>query len=105
MFFAVTDTVRLSHAGRLHAFTELFGWSTLSVNNTAEVLLLTSMEYLKAWVSPGGIPVALPIKDNQEITVVTGLVSSGLMIAVTLLGKSGGSEQNIRQVDNILLEG
>ena len=91
-FSAVTDTVRFSHAGRLGASTVLVGWSTLILNNTAEVLLLTSTKYLNVWFPTGGILVALSIKGNQEITAVTGLVSSGLMTAVTLLGASGGSK-------------
>ena len=75
-FPAVTDTVRFSHAGRLGASTVLVGWSTVALNNTAEVLLLTSTKYLKVWFSPGGIPVALPIKAIQEMLAVTGDVSS-----------------------------
>ena len=95
-FSAVTDTVRFSHAGRLGASTVLVGWSTVALNNTAEVLLLTSTKYLKVWFPPGGIPVALSIKGIQEMTAVTGDVLSGLMTADTLLGGSGGSERNIR---------
>ena len=92
MFFAVTDTVRLSHAGRLHASNEFSGWSTVSVNNTVDMLLRTSTQYHKIRAPPGGIPVALLTKGNQVILAVTGLVSSGLMTAVTLLGASGVSE-------------
>ena len=91
-FSAVTDTVRFSHAGRLGASTVLVGWSTIVLNNIAELLLLTSTKYLKVWFSPGGIPVTLPIKGDQEISAVTGLVSTALMTAVTLLGASGGSK-------------
>ena len=80
-FSAVTDTVRFSHAGRLGASVMLVGWSTVALNNTAELLLVTSTKYLKVWFPPGGIPVALPIKAIQEITAVTGVVLSASMTA------------------------
>ena len=83
-FSAVTDTVRFSHAGRLGASTVLVRWSTVVLNNTTELLLLTSTKYLKRWPVPGGIPITLPIKSNQEILAVTGLVSTASMTAVTL---------------------
>ena len=92
-FSAVTNTVRFSHAGSLNASTVAFGWSTVRLNNTAELLLLTSTKYLKAWFPPGGIPVALSIKAVQEMTAVTGVVSSALMTTVRPLGASGGSEK------------
>ena len=91
-FSAVTDTVRFSHAGRLGASTVLVGWSTVALNNTAEVLLLTSTKYVKFGFPPGGIPVVVPIKAVQEMTAVTGDVSLSLMIADRLLGALGGSE-------------
>ena len=90
MFSAVTDTVRFSHAGRLGASTVLVGWSTVPLNNTAGLLLLTSTKYLKVWFPPGGIPVALSIKAVQEMIAVTGVVSSGLMTAVRPVGVLGG---------------
>ena len=96
-FSAVTDTVRFSHAGRLGASAVLVGWSTVALNNTAEVLLLTSTKYLKVWFSPGGIPVALPIKAIQEMTAVTGDVSSGLMTADSSLGGAGRPKEGQRQ--------
>ena len=91
-FSAVTDTVRFSHAGRLGASTVLVGWSTVALNNTAEVLLLTSTMYLKVWFPPGGIPVALFINAIQEMLAVTGVVSYGVMPADKPLGVLGGSE-------------
>ena len=90
-FFAVTDTVRFSHAGRFGAFTVLVGWSTVALNNTAEVLLLTCTKYCSVEFPPGGIPVALSIKAVQEMTAVTGDVSFGLMTADRPLGASGDS--------------
>ena len=93
-FSAVTDTVRFLHAGRLGASTVLVGWSTVALNNTAEVLLLTSTKYLKVWFPPGGIPVTLSAKAVQEMTAVTGDVSFGVMIADRPLGALGGSELN-----------
>ena len=71
----------------------LVGWSTVVLNNTAELLLLTSTKYLKVWFPPGGIPVALSIKAIQEMTAVTGVVSSALMTTSRPLGASGGSEE------------
>ena len=98
-FSAVTDTVRFSHAGRLGASTVLVGWSTVALNNTAEVLLLTSTKYLKVWFPPGGIPVALSIKAIQEMTAVTGDVSLGVMTTDRPLGALGGPETLwVRQV-------
>ena len=91
-FSAVTDTVRFSHAVRLGASTMLVGWSTVVLNNTTELLVLTSTKYLKVWFPPGGIPVALSIKAIQEMTAVTGVVSSAVMKTVRLLGTLGGSE-------------
>ena len=91
-FSAVTDTVRFSHAGRLGASTVLVGWSTVALNNTAEVLLLTSTKYLKVWAPPGGIPVALSIKTVQEMLAVTGDVSFGLMTADRSMGALGVSK-------------
>ena len=98
-FSAVTDTVRFSHAGRLGASTVLVGWSTVALNNTAEVLLLTSTKYLKVWFPPEGIPVALSIKAIQEMTAVTGDVSLGVMTTDRPLGALGGPETLwVRQV-------
>ena len=91
-FSAVTDTVRFSHAGRLGASTMLVGWSTVPLNNIGELLLFTSTKYLKVWFPPGGIPVALSIKAIQEMTAVTGVVSSALMSTVRPEGASGGPE-------------
>ena len=91
-FSVVTDTVRVSHAGRLGASIMLVGCFTVVLNNTAELLLLTATKYLKVWFPPGGIPVALSIKAIQEMTAVTGVVSSALMKTVRLLGALGGSE-------------
>ena len=93
-FFAVTDTVRFSHPGRLGASTVLVGWSTVALNNTAEVLLLTSTKYLNIGFPPGGIPVymELSIKGIQSMTAVTGDVSLELMSADNPLGVFGGSE-------------
>ena len=91
-FSAVTNTVRFSHAGRLDASTVLVGWSTVALNNTAKVLLLTSTKYLKVWSSPGGIPVALSINAIQEMLAVTGDVSFGLMTADRPMGALGGSK-------------
>ena len=91
-FSAVTDTVRFSHAGRLGASTVLVGWSTVALNNTAEVLLLTSTKYLNVGFPPGGIPVALAIKAIQEMLAVTGDVSLELMSADNPLGVLGRSE-------------
>ena len=92
-FSAVTDTVRFSHAERLAASTMLVGWSTVALNNTAELLLLTSTKYIKVWFPPGGIPVALSIKAIQEMTAVTVSVSSALMTTVRLSGAFGSSEK------------
>ena len=92
-FFAVTDTVRFSHGGRLGASVLLVGCSTVALNNTLELLLLTSIKYLKVWFPPGGIPVALSIKAIQEMTAVTGVVSSALITTSRPLGALGGSEQ------------
>ena len=91
-FSAVTDTVRFSHAGRLDASTMLVGWSTVALNNTAEVLLLTSTKYLSIWSPPGGIPVALSINVIQEMIAVTGDLSFGLMTADRPMGALGDSE-------------
>ena len=74
-FSAVTDTVRFSHAGKLGASAVLVGWSTVALNNTAEVMLLTSTKYLKIGFPPGGTPVAVFIRAVQEMTAVTGNVS------------------------------
>ena len=90
-FSAVTDTVRVSHAGRLGASTMSVGCSTVVLNNTAELLLLTSTKYLKVWFLPGGIPVALSIKAIQEMTAVNDVVSFALMTTVRPLGALGGS--------------
>ena len=92
-FPAVTDTVRFSHVGRLGASTMLAGWSTVALNNTAELLLLTSTKYLKVWFPPGGIPVALSIKAIQEMTAVTGVASFALIATVRPLGVLGVSEE------------
>ena len=93
-FSAVTDTVRLSHAGRLGASTVLVGWSTVVQNNTAEVLLLTSTKYLNVGFPPGGIPVymELSIKGIQSMTAVTGDVSLDMTAADNPLGALGDSE-------------
>ena len=93
MLSAVTDTVRLSHAGRSAASVMLVGCSTVALNNTAELLVLTSTKYLKVWFPPGGIPVALFIKAIQEMTAVTGAVSSAFMTTSRPLGVLGGSEE------------
>ena len=92
-FSVVTDTVMVSHAGRLGASTMSVGWSTVALNNTAALLLLTSTKNLKVWFPPGRIPVALSIKDIQEMTAVTGVVSSALMTTVRPLGGLGGPEK------------
>ena len=94
-FSAVADTVRFSHAGRLGASTVAFGWSTVPLNNTAGLLLLTSTKYLKVWFPPGGIPVALSIKAVQEMTAVTGVVLVNFMtiVIVTPVGALGGPEK------------
>ena len=92
-FSAVTDTFRVSHAGRLGASVMLVGWFTVALNNTAELLVLTSTKYLKVRFPPGGIPVALSIKAIQEMTAVTGVVSSALMTTSRPLGVLGGSEK------------
>ena len=92
-FSAVTDTVRFSHAGRLGASTMLVGWSTVALNNTAELLVFTSTKYLKVWFPPGGIPVALSIKAIQKMTAVTGVVSPAAMRTPRLSGALGGSEK------------
>ncbi len=92
-FSAVTDTVRFSQAGRLVASTMLVGCSTIALNNTAELLLLTSTKYLKVWFPPGGIPVALSIKAIQETTAVTGVVSSALMTTSRPSGALGITEK------------
>ena len=103
-FSAVTVTVRFSHAGRLGASTVAFGWSTVRLNNTAGLLLLTSTKYLKVWFPPGGIPVALSIKAVQEMIAVTGVVSSALMTTVRPLGVLGRSEKGgVTQSDEISL--
>ena len=76
-----------------------FGWSTVLLNNAAELLLLNSTKYLKVWFPPGGIPVAPSIKTIQEIRAITGVVSSAMMVTVRPLGASGGSEKGrFRQV-------
>ena len=95
-FSAVTDTVRFSHAGRLGASTVLVGWFTVALNNTAELLLLTSTKYLKVWFPPGGIPVALSIKAIQEMAAVTGDVSFGVMTTLNPLSISGGPMYNMK---------
>ena len=77
-FSAVTDTVRFSHAGRLGASTVLVGWSTVALNNTAKMLLLTSTKYPKGRYSTGSIG-AFSKKDIQEMLAVTGIVPSGVM--------------------------
>ena len=101
-FSAVTDTVRFSHAGRLGVSTVVVGWTTVPLNNTAEPLLLTSTKYLKVWFPPGGIPVALSIKAVQEMTAVTGVVSSALMTTVRPMGVLGRSEKGgVTQSDEI----
>ena len=100
-FSAVTDTVRFSHAGRLGASTVLVGWSTVALNNTAEVLLLTSTKYLNVGFPPGGIPVSLFISAIQEMLAVTGDVSYGVMIADRPLSALGGSALNDR-IDMVL---
>ena len=92
-FSAVTDTVRFSHAGRLAASTMLVGWSTVALNNTAELLLLTSTKYLKVWFPPGGIPVASAIKAVQEMSAVNGIVLLDIISTVRPLGALGGSEK------------
>ena len=92
-FSAVTDTVKLSHAGRLGASVMLVGWSTVALNNTAELLLLTSTKYLKVWFLPEGIPIVLPVKAIQEMTAVTGVESFALMTTSRPLGAVGGSEK------------
>ena len=90
-FSAVTDTVRFSHAGRLGASTMLVGWSTVALNNTAELLLLTSTKYFKVWFPPGGILVAMSIKAIQEMTAVTGVATLVLMTTERPQGALGGS--------------
>ena len=92
-FSAVTDAVRFSHAGRSAASVMLVGWSTVVLNNTPELLLLTSTMYLKVWFPSGGVPVALSLKAIQEMTVVTGVVSFALMTTSRPLGALGGSEK------------
>ena len=92
-FAAVTDAVRVSHAGRLGASTMLVGWSTVALNNTAELLLLTFTKYLRVWFPPGGIPVALSIKVIQEMTAITGIVSSVLTSTSRPLGAFGGPKR------------
>ena len=92
-FSAVTDAVRFSHAGRLAASTVLLGWSTVALNSTAELLSLTSTKYIKVWFLLGGMPVALSIKAIQEMTAVTGVVSSAVMTTVRPLGSLGRSEK------------
>ena len=97
-FSAVTDTVRFSHAGRLGASTMLVGWSTVALNNTAELLLLTSTKYLKVWFTPDGIPVALSIKAIQEMIAVAGVVSfdsSSTVRPSGALGSSGSEEYTL----------
>ena len=95
-FSAVTDTVRFSHAGRLGASTVLVGWSTVALNNTAELLLLTSMKYLNVWSPSGGIPVALSIKAIQEMLAVTSDVLFGVMTTLKPLSISGGPMYNMK---------
>ena len=93
-FCAVTDTVRFRFAGRSGASTLLVGWSTVALNSTsAELFLSTSTKYLKVWSPPGGIPVALSIKAVQEMTAVTGIMSSDFMPTDRPLGTLGGSEK------------
>ena len=101
-FSAVTDTVRVSHAGRLGASTMLVGCSTVALNNTAELLLLTSTKYLKVWFPPGGIPIALSIKAIQEMTAVTGAVSSTLITTTRPSGALGGSEECNRNMYRVI---
>ena len=95
-FSAVTDTVRFSHAGRLGASTVLVGWSTVVLNNIAELLLLTSTKYLKVSSPPGGIPVALSIKAIQEMAAITGDVSFGVTTTLKPLSISGGPMYNMK---------
>ena len=90
-FSAATDTVRFSHAGRLGASTMLVGWSTVALNNTAELLVLTSTKYIKVWFTPDRIPVALSIKAIQEMIAVTGVVSFASITTVRPLGALGSS--------------
>ena len=104
-FSAVTDTVRVSHAGRLGASTMLVGWSTVALNNTAELLLITSTKYLKVWSPPGGIPVALSIKAIQEMTAVTGAVSSAFMTTSRPSGALGGSEERKDDMHRVIILG
>ena len=92
-FAAVTDTVRVSHGGRLGVSVMLVGWSTVALNNTAKLLLLTSTKYLKVCFPPGGIPVALSIKAIQEMTAITGIVSSALTSTSRPLGAFGGPKK------------
>ena len=73
----------------------LIGWSTVPLNSTAELLLLTSTKYLKVWFPPGGIPVVLSIKAIQEVIAVTGVVLSGWISTIRPLGALGGSEKSI----------
>ena len=89
-YSAVTDTVRFSHAGRLGASTVLVGWSTVALNNTAEVLLLTDTKYLKGRYSSGESTGAFSNKGIQEMFAVTGVVPSGV---ITTDRPSGGSAE------------
>ena len=101
---AVTDAVRFSHAGRLAASTMLVRRSTVALNNTAELLVLTSTTYLKVWFPPDGIPVALSVKVIQKMTAVTGIVSFALMTIVRpsgALGSSGSEEQTFGDCKHI----
>ena len=82
-----------------------FGWSTVPLNNTAELLLLNSTKYLKVWFPPGGIPVAPSIKAIQEIRAVTGVVSSALMTTERPLGVLGSSDKDRVSHSNLAKEG
>ena len=82
-----------------------FGWSTVPLNNTAELLLLTSTKYLKVRSLLGGIPIALSVKAIQEMTAVTGVASSTLMTTERSLGVLGGSEKDRVSHSNLAKEG
>ena len=71
-----------------------FGWSTVLLNNAAELLFLTSTKYLKVRSLLGGIPIALSLKAIQEMRAVTGAVSSTSMTTERPLGVLGGSEKD-----------
>ena len=93
-FSAVTNTVKFSHDGSWGASTVSFGWSTVLLNNAAELLFLTSTKYLKVRSLLGGIPIALSLKAIQEMRAVTGAVSSTSMTTERPLGVLGGSEKD-----------